>query len=381
MKIALLDGLLSLLSRYRKVERLSPDFITGTPSFHPMAEAKYLSALATLRTQGALSSGDHTSLIPSALAVLRESNLSPVGAGFTWGLGFEWIDRPKSEPYLITSALCTQALLDNSALLDDQALQALGEYALAGLCRWVTSDRVSIGRRSIPAYSPTVRAPIFNPGAYAAGTIATARRRPYTLPKRALAYPEKMLRELERVRVRGVGWPYSTSRNASDLVHICYIFHAYLQLLDPFDAEEVFMPIVGQHYYSNLLLDRVRIIGQLPKSGLGDRGFKGSIIRRTGDTWYAVDSERARLWGVGELLVTASRLAEIGRHKMYWSMIVNGIVDGFNYDELGQDDRFVHFHRHTMHLAHGLAASLPHISEATDTSGIVKFLARCAPLT
>jgi hypothetical protein len=379
--MSLLDGLLALLDRYRESERKSPDFITERPCFHPMAEAKYLATLATLRSNGALSPTEHAEQLPGSLAALRESNLSPADEeGCTWGLGFEWLDRPRTEPYLITSSLCCQALLDNHALVDVADLKALAERSVAGLAKWVTRDLIGTDSEPVPAYSPTVRAAIFNPAAHAAGTLAAAAKLGVRVPAAACDYPAAMLAVLERVRVRGVGWPYSTTRNASDLVHISYIFHAYLQLMNSIDAEEIYLEVVGQHYDGHRLFDRVRIIGQLPRRGLGQQGFKDSIVRRAGDTWYVVDSEPARLWGVGELLVTASKLAEIGRYTGYWQMIVNGIVEGFNQGELASDKRFVRFHRHTMHLAHGLAAALPHVGKETDTSGVEQFLAACSPL-
>lgn len=348
-----------IIRTYLSKNKLGRDDLSDLELFHPMAEAKFISMLCVLYDQKLISDSYFIEQLENSCDVLSEHNLSGSEKRNLYGPGFEWLDCPHDEPYLITSSLCTTALIDAAIRYPNPRVQDALNKSLQGLLHWFATDLVRIGNQSIASYSPHVRVPIFNPSAHASATLIKAARLGFLSFDSLPDLITKTYHIIEQYRVDGVGWSYSIKRPVSDLTHISYIGQLYIEKLKPNAAEIIFLPIAGQYFLNGVLYERVRILKDYASSQFGRGSLTNAVVRKSGNTWFTVDLEHARLWGVSEMLVTAAYFAANGSHKQYWKRMISQILCSFDRYASPNIFQEIRYPRHYLHFAHGLACCLP----------------------
>lgn len=343
---ALRTTLTDLLETCAQQQGVSVDAYCAEAVFHPMAAAKYLSAQACLcRTKLLSPEQFRKAALPMVYALAESAVPAPVGQGASWGLGFARRDVPANEPYLITGALVTRALWETAALVP--SMVETQEMALAGLRAleaWCAELRASdsLGVPTLPAYSPHTIRPIFN-----AAACALAVLRDYSKQEGYRA--RERLAEIWGCRIPGIGWCYEPGSSVVDLLHQGYLFGALLgQPVPDMDAEMLatFSQFAGVGGWADVL-------HCLPPEG---RGGVAPLWARQGVGHQLQLLERpARLWSLGEALVVLSRCAGMKRE---WLPRATALGTEVLRRLGGAVEPERHYLRHTMHLAHGLAAFL-----------------------
>lgn len=149
------DMLTALFEQYETTRGISCDAYCDTPQWHAMAEAQYLEAVVISHSTGLLSSSQAKQRAKASVARLQVGALHRVDGVFAqWGLGFRWQSFPSNEPFLVTTALVTRALIAAQGLADCLNMAREG---LAGLTR-LPYDEIMIDSRPIalPVYAPTL---------------------------------------------------------------------------------------------------------------------------------------------------------------------------------------------------------------------------------
>jgi hypothetical protein len=277
----------------------------ATPTTHPMADAKLLSAAATYARAGLISESGFARVCTEAAGRLAETALDRFG-GLAWGLNFPWPERNAAadEPYLITTSLVAIGLCDAQSR-GYAGANPLLDAALAALIGWPTT---SSPHGPIPVYSPVISQPIVN----TAAMWAVAR-----LDAGGCASDDPGIRAvaafLEANYLPGLGWRYGLSDNIIDLVHNAYTLQAVRRLFpDRFEAQAA--ALIGLLRSETWFDDKVRVVPaesvfelspRLPFQIVGDR----AIVRGGG---------ASRSWSSGEILVTIADLADLTEHRKYW---------------------------------------------------------------
>ncbi|WKB51080.1 hypothetical protein [Eleftheria terrae] len=336
-----------LLEQFEASEGRSPDAYWEAALFQPMAAGKYLSAVTTLVRTGLLKAEVAGRRLRWSLPTLRQAAVpSPGGEGCSWGLGFSWRELPATEPFLITSALVTRGLCDAAAALpQEREVVDLAEQALRGLDSWCTRWLAHDAQTgdAIPAYSPGIRRAIYNAAAVAWSVLLDHR------PERQREAAEGLSR-LWACRMPGAGWCYEAGNGVVDLLHQAYLFGAMRSVVSADDIEPHMLSTFSQFSASTTWLDVVHVVEHQPLGQIGHRW-----ARHAGAHWLVLDARPARLWSLGELLRVLSEAATAGQ-SAHWLTRAGGVAADVLRRAGAPGEREMVFGRHTMHLAHGLAA-------------------------
>ncbi len=351
--------IIDLLTEYGQANKTGPDTITQDKNFHAMAEAKYLLAYTELLKHKIIDIDKFKLIVDDSVQLLRKASI--LYKGYTlWGLGFSWLDRPADEPYLITSSICTLALLQASMFYQSPCLLSLLNDSILGLCYWINNMTINTTMGKFPLYSPNVKTAIYNPAAHCASVLYKVKKN-NLLDKTTTQVIDDRLNKIYSIThsafIQGIGWKYSEKRPIADLVHINYILSLYIEKLPLAEVEEIFVSLSGQYFNNGDLYERTRIIGDVLKYKLGSGSFADCIVRQSGNTWFSIDNQKSRLFGIGEFLVNASFFAKKGMHKLYWRNMIHSILNNLSQNESIKAEKY--FFRNTMHLVHGLSCCLP----------------------
>jgi len=342
----------NLLEVFRKSAGEGVDAYSETATYHAMADAKYLQALASLHRSGLLSSSNLEQRAAEALSRLTAGDISPQAGYALWGLGFAWngwVPLGSSEPYLITTSMVCRALLEVYAA-GAKGVSELKDRSVAGLIYWFETHMCPVGVREqvlVPAYSASVHQPVWNAAAHAAGTIAKESE-----TSRQSVMPLALF--LADQRIPTAGWPYAPGRDVIDLVHQAYIVDGLSACLGPEAVEWAALGAFGHFGGFGQFADRVdwcRTRAVIPHKA-------GIVARALPFGWLVLLPRRARLWSIGELLVVSSRFARAGVERDYWIGLARMVAE-IAFSRLSREgDREAQFPRHAMHVAHGLAEYL-----------------------
>jgi len=346
---------LELVERYHAAEGIGPDGYSALPSFHPMAEAKFLLSLVALLNAKVISPQTFVQYAAPTWSRLEASRISVFGDGAAWGLGFPYRQLPAREPFLITSALVVEAVsaASSTGLLDSdfESLHQAGMHTLLSWPRYWA--RPYDGENLVlPRYSEHLNEPIINAAAYAFGVVAK-----YSDPEepRAAEAREK-LSMIAGLRIRGIGWRYSASSPIVDLLHQCYIINAFPSDMCPAD-NEWHADLVSLFDGGIGYLDVCTLITEESKLALSS---ELPIVRRIDGRCVRVERKPARLWSLGEFLLGLSRrgcLIENEMQRLQWKRTANRVA-GHILDLLGTNTGEACFFRHSMHGLHGIAELL-----------------------
>lgn len=348
---------LDYLEAYHETDGLSSDPYNEQCQFHPMAEGKFMLALASMRRSASLGSNRHRDFLDAGRERLEGSAIKTGIRKLGFGLDFPYKDVPGDEPYVITTSIVAHGLLENIPLME----QLKHLRRISGKClRWLQkTEKLQTGSTKpikVPVFSPRNRKIVFNAVAYwaavmnmgaSAGLAGTGTWAPDTAPW------------LLENFVPGHGWPYMPEDTRFDLVHQCYILNSLIRFFGARETEDTALETMSKFGFPGGMIDKYDLTSQ--EEAL-------DAAARSGEVTVHFDPEKAiifyhkpaRIWSRGEALTVMACLAEQGEHKDYWhsTMIRNALtaMDICGADPQGAAETFGL--RHTMHLAHGLARVL-----------------------
>lgn len=345
-----------LLDTYSAAAGVGADAYWKNPRVHPMADGKYLLSIVQSYRAGLIGQSRAIGRAKPAAKRLKDRALplsEDRGETIGWGLGFPWAKHTYTaqDPLLITSAVCTKAL---SALVKDELLPAQFEMtytnALKGLHWWSDEAAVSPPNGpSLPCYGlSNYREPVHNTAAYSLGLL-------FSLGNQASEEMGHRLTYIADQYTNGAGWVYSYDNPVIDLLHQWYILNP---LIDSFGAErfeEHCQTIVSQFGTGDGFLDVATLKPSAWRAACDDD--PGYVLARPIPTGtLLVNPKPARLWSLGEMLVGVSKMCQQCPSNPLWprygQMIAKLILDKSQTRTSAEWA----YPRHTMHLAHGLAA-------------------------
>lgn len=362
------ETLLGLLNAHDQQKGIGPDAYHAKPMAHPMAEGRFLSALASAARAKVLTHDRARVMAIPSLARLERQKLA-FGGGSTWGLNFSWKEAQADEPFLITTGIIAQGLCDLATLLPDltQAEDLRGR-ALAALAGWADTACLPHPELScdLPAYSPVMRKPVVNAAAFAAAVLCRAGRDPSGVNK------ARLLRIREH-HLPGIGWHYAPQTPVVDLLHQCYILAALETGLA--EAPE------NRRFCSRVLVETVAAFSAHPgdffdtaehlTSTLALPPHPRTILRFTPSGPLQLKPNPARLWSLGELLAVmagsiASQEEDGTAGWRPYAMPVCGAI----LARLSETEGEALFPRHLMHAAWGLARFLEAVRAQRHTKPV-----------
>lgn len=361
-------ALMSLLDSYHQVGGRGPDAYHEAPLVHPMAEGRFLAALATAAQTRLIPAGQVRSMAEASLLRLEQTAL-PFASGLGWGLGFAHGASDRSEPFLITTAMIAEGLIELAPILPDQPLAArLRGGSLDAIRTWCRTECVLNADldMELPIYSATVRRPILNAAIYAISVLA---RSAVVSDGVASADLVSSLRRIRDRRRPGLGWLDDPDSPVIDLLHQCFILNSLSAGL-PADqrnmADEDLAMVETMSLFSAMpgFLDTASLLcdPELPPSA-------GVTLRPIGNAFLAVRPKPARLWSLGELLVALSwRISgrsdgRAGQWRAYAAPACEALLA-----RLAEGDAETGFPRQQMYAAFGLARFLAALR--SDRAGI-----------
>lgn len=358
----LLGILRGLLEEFEAAEGAGPDEHARSPAVQPMAEGKYLQALACLRRSGLVSGDVHAKSLGRSLARLQSTRAAVQGSGLAWGLGFPFAGAPATEPYVITTGIVTAGLLESLPLVegeDRRGVLALAEPAV----HWLVHDCVRTTWRGVqvPVYSPHVDKPVHNVVAYWAGVVrraADAGLADSVAGVEAVAAAEAVLAAFRP----HIGWTYDDRSSRADLLHTCYIGSGLAMVL-PDQVDRAMLVATTQFLGPDGWTDRfdVTTAAQQVQDPLP---WVGRASRFLGETALVGFDRPARHWSLGELLAFAAAASRRQTAGRLWQRQLRPIAATL----ARQHDTAPSF-RHSMHIAHGFGAALEVLRDRGGESG------------
>ncbi|AUH67042.1 hypothetical protein CX676_22390 (plasmid) [Paracoccus zhejiangensis] len=356
-------ALMSLLDAHHHGGGVGPDAYHAAPLAHPMAEGRFLAAAAIAAQTRLISQSQLRAMAEAALSRLNQAAL-PFAGGIGWGLGFDYAATDAREPFLITTAMIAEGLIELTALLPDlpQAAELL-DGSLGAIQTWCRTESVLNADLGIalPIYSPTVRRPILNAAIYAISVHLRGQ------PDGLMADEfRSQLCEIRALRQPGIGWSDDPASPVIDLLHQCFILNSLSAGL-PADqrdrAAEDLALVETMSLFSAApgFLDTASLVAkpELPPAG-------GTALLRVGDAYLAIKPNPARLWSLGELLVTLSgRIADrvdgrSDRWRGYAAPVCEAVLM-----RLAAGDGEALYPRQRMYAAFGLARFMAAIRQGT----------------
>jgi hypothetical protein len=351
----ILAAVRALLGSYEEHHGISADYYCPQRLYHPMAEGKYLACLATLRAQNVLGEGEYLERLASSRDRLRESDFSLEPDTSCWGLGFAYKGVDQREPFLITTCIVANGLLDT--------LRPDGVPLLEKTLRWL--DRYSwwldvpCGVRSIPvpAFSPHQPMAVINVIACWVGVLRRIRPKLTPPQQQHIDQVSAWIRSLYR---EPVGWAYDLSSTRIDLLHQCYIFNALAEEEQLASLEELALQTFSAFSGVGSMLDKADIVEKQEALRMCCQSAHVSLLPNRGH-WVVRHHDEARAWSYGELLVMLSRFARYGSQAAFWRGAMRRLAELVSARVLSSDpmnDEYRKFFRNAMHLAHGLTEAL-----------------------
>lgn len=351
---AIRTAALHLLRQYETAGGKSVDDYFETPQVHPMAEGKYLSALAALQRTGTVK--DITGRMRQSVIRLEQTAV-PQSKGLAWGLGFPFREASAAEPYVITTCIVITGLMDAIQVADGEDRDRL--VGLAGdALTWLREGaaRESWEGIDVPTFSQSIPEVVFNVVAQWSHVLIRAQNLD-VLPSSGERQPDDYYRAATTVLAEfqsNVGWTYGKLSTRSDLLHTCYIGNALLQAL-PDRREQIdrtMLVATTQFLSPHGWFDRFDVLAA-EEAMARPWPWNGRTHRFLDDTVLLGFDRPARPWSVGELLVLAAASSADGSTSHFWTtqlrpMATLAVGKAFGAKAF----------RHSMHLAHGLTTVL-----------------------
>jgi hypothetical protein len=354
------DLLITLLDRYDLTNGISCDAYCDTPQWHAMAEAQYLEAVVIAHGSGLLSDAQARKRVGAGIARLQAGALQRQPGVFAqWGLGFRWQELPADEPFLVTTALVTRALMAANGLAECADLAREG---LQGLARLPQRNVVIEGKNvPLPVYSPNLPEVVDNALAVWAQVVLGSRNL-FEPSVEAMHHATLALKWLESRFLPGLGWAYSTRRPIIDLIHQVYIIEALHVDATACDLELRAIETFAAFRAGEQFIDSMAISSCSAALEAAERSG-GHYAMFRGDQVLTASIKPARLWSMGAMLGSFGIFAREGKRRGYWLSQIRRFPLQMLPDRFGAD------FRQEMHLARGLALAVAALreSKAPDT--------------
>lgn len=341
---------------------ISDDDYFDTPIYHPMAEGKYLLTLAFCQEANWVTRHWFEVRVAKSCQRLKNESLVSSASELAWGLGFSHNGLPCDEPYLITTAIVANGLGRACLAIDSDELRDVEDRAL----RWIASflrntvDQ-SAGKPALPTFSPTQPIRVLNSAAYAACTLAAALRRSGDSSRYGANTLETCCAILSGVAksfVDGVGFPYAEGVDVFDLVHQCYIINSLLNEGRTENLELQALVAATNLFDGNKFLDTFSVETIETAVEMQLRARRACYFKTLHDKALVMRRKPARLWSMGEFLVTCIRLKEVSRYPAFWDLQARNAVEQLLLSHDLPGPGHIGHHRALMHVAHGLSAWL-----------------------
>lgn len=355
------DQITNLLNIYEENNALGIDAYSPEKIYHPMADAKYLTTLTVLYNTKKITKANFSKRIYEPIERLQNSIVDNDSKFSGWGLGFEWRELTKDEPFLITTSLIVKSLSNIVKILpEDEHSNRLYLQGLVYLKKWCEIKHLTapINSSSLPMYSPNIKEPIFNAAAYALSTIIFSEA--FSANKQ-VAHLQNILSYIDAQHIDGIGWCYSDENYRIDLLHQCYILNSMMDINGVQSYEIHCLEMIGHFMLPDGMLDVVSL--HTSEKNFYEKEIKA--MRKIGKKWIEVLPKKARLWSLGELLVVISRLCQMGNNTEAWFQFGRKISTWIIIHLEDNDIESV-YPRHTMHAAHGLSAYLSALRERNN---------------
>lgn len=347
---------LYLLRQYEGASGLSADEYSETPQLHPMAEGKYMSSLVALYRTGVVKEEYVKGKLRQSLDRLERTVVTQL-TGVAWGLGFPFREASADEPYVITTCIVVTGLLDALEIADGDDRARLAELVKDALI-WLLDGarRESWNGFDVPTFSQSIPEVVFNVVAQWSYVLNRAQDLdilPVSGGRPTDVYRGAAIAVLDQFRPN-VGWTYGGLSTRLDLLHTCYIGNALLQTLPDRrdEIERALLVSTTQFLSPHGWYDRFDIVDADDALAKPRPWSSGTHRFLDGAALLGFDRP-ARPWSMGELLVVAAGLASSGSTSQFWARQLQPVAT-LTVGRYLETKQF----RHSMHLAHGLAAVL-----------------------
>ncbi len=364
---------LRLAQRQADCGGVGPDKYSAAPCYHPMADAKYLSSLGTLRDAGLISESRYKQFLAPAIERLRRSNLSGDNDKACWGLGFAYKQTSATEPFLITTSLVVRGLLDNNCELTrdlcGEGLNWLNTYPQRGLPGESPDFPAPADNLRLPTFSPNTAIVVNNVVAYWAAVLSDANREGWDIDESQIGAATDYILSQYRCPV---GWTYRITSPRIDLLHTGYILNALGSLQPLRTVEDIAMKALAFFRCGTRMIDKLDLMSKTEALEICQRSSQATALP-VGDSWLVRYDASARLWSYGETLTLLCRLAKDGLHQGYWAKWARRLGN----DLISQCDcanpqvfEEIDYPRDAMHLLDGMGSLWALLREEnTDHSG------------
>lgn len=348
-----------LFEQYETTHGISCNAYCDTPQWHAMAEAQYLEAVVISHSTGLLSSSQAKQRAKASVARLQVGALHRVDGVFAqWGLGFRWQSFPSNEPFLVTTALVTRALIAAEGLADCTDMAREG---LAGLARLPHVEVMIDGEAvTLPVYAPSLPEVVENTVALWAQVIRSSHALSESGTE-VLSDANRALDWLSGRLVPGLGWAYSSTRPVFDLMHQVYILEGLFNYSRVTEIDERAIEVfagfrTGSGYIDSLTLtSRDKALESAERSGDQYPVFRGNHV-------LSARADPARFWSLGGMLGSFALFAQHSERRGYWLSQIRRFPIQMLPERFGAD------FRQEMHLARGAALALKALRDQ-DASG------------
>ncbi|WP_346028772.1 hypothetical protein [Arthrobacter parietis] len=335
---------------------MSADEYSEAPQLHPMAEGKYMSSLAALQRTGVVKT-DYSKGRLRQSVVRLERTAVPQRNGIAWGLGFSFREASANEPYVITTCIIVTGLLDAMEIADGEDRDRLAALA-KGALTWLLDGarREPWNGIEVPTFSQSIPEVVFNVVAQWSYVLTRAQDidvLPLSERNQTADHRGAATAVLEQFRPN-VGWTYGELSTRLDLLHTCYIGNALLHTLPRRrdQVERALLVSTTQFLSPHGWFDRFDMLGAEDAIAQPRRWNARTHRFLDGAALFGFDRP-ARPWSVGELLLLAATSARSGATAQFWVRQLQPVAT-LAIGKYLETKQF----RHSMHLAHGLAAVL-----------------------
>jgi tetratricopeptide (TPR) repeat protein len=350
------------IEMYEFTQGNSSDFYHEEVVYHPMAEGKYLSCIASMRRSQLISTSQHNKLLADSVKRLTQCLKSSKSKSdkTLWGLNFKYKHLDENEYYVITNSIILLGLLSNYVFTDSQEIISNIQAKLAS--ELLNFEKHEIKHEShkfyVPTFSKNLNDIVYN-------SIAMWAKSLYLYQSIADQNANKDFHPIANWIIskshKNYGFPYSESNSRIDLLHNSYIIYSLLTLSSIDWVESIAIKALSPFIYWDKVIDIIDLknINNAKIANYNFQSMRYLLDSDSGNLFYFMDKP-ARNWSLGESLLVATLLASSKNVKNpeYWNSMCYYLakicLERLANINLSLNDSKQVFFRDSLHLTHGL---------------------------
>lgn len=351
------------IEMYKFAQGKSSDFYYEEVAYHPMAEGKYLSCIASMRRSELISTSKHNKLLSDSVKRLTQCLRSLKSDKTLWGLNFKYKHLDRNEYYLITNSIILLGFLSNYVFNDSQKI--IGNIQAKLASELLKFEKHEIKHESqrfyVPAYchfSNNLNDVVYN-------SIAMWAKSLYLYQSMVGKNVSKDFNPIANWIIskshKNYGFPYSESNSRIDLLHNAYIIYSLLTLSNINSVESIAIKAFSPFMYWDKVIDVIDIknINNTKTANYNFQSMRYLLDSDSGNLFYFMDKP-ARNWSLGESLLATTILASLKNVKQtkYWNSMCYYLakicLERLANINLNLNDNKQVFFRDSLHLTHGL---------------------------